>query len=121
MFKVFSRTLDKHAPYKEIRKKNDIVTLKPWITKGIKQSIKVRDRLYKDMIRTKNIQLHQIKEKHCKKYRNKTVDLIKKTENRTTINFLKKAREIPMLYGKVFMILYILKRAIDLTLRLHCF
>ena len=76
-FKLFSRTLDKHARYKEIRKKNGIETLKPWIIKGIKQSIKVRDRLYKDMTKTKNIQLRQIKEKFFKKYRNKIVDLIK--------------------------------------------
>ena len=75
-FKLFSRTLDKHALYKEIRKRKEI-TLKPWITKGIKQSIKVRDRLYKDMIRIKNIQLHQIKEKSFKKYCNKKVDFIK--------------------------------------------
>ena len=39
------------------------------------------------MIRTKNIQLHQIKEKSFKKYRNKIVDLIKLTENSTTRNF----------------------------------
>ena len=76
-FKLFSRTLDKYAPYKEIRKKNEIETLKPWITKGVKQSIKVRDRLYKDVTKTKNIQLRQIKEKSFKKYRNKIVDLIK--------------------------------------------
>ena len=30
-FKLFSKTLDKHAPYKEIKKK-------PWITKCIKKS-----------------------------------------------------------------------------------
>ena len=75
-FKRFSKTLDKHASYKEI-KENEIETLKPWITKGIKQSIKVRDRLYKDMTKTKNIQLCQIKEKSFKKYCNKIVDLIK--------------------------------------------
>ena len=49
--------------------------------------MKVRDRLYKDRIRTKNIQLRQIKEKSFKKYRNKIVDLIKKTDNHTNINF----------------------------------
>ena len=42
-----------------------------------KKSIKVRDRLYKDMIRTKNIQLRQIKEKSFKKYRNRIVKLMK--------------------------------------------
>ena len=39
--------------------------------------IKVRDRLYKDMIKTKNILLRQIKEKSFKKCRNKIVALIK--------------------------------------------
>ena len=52
-------------------------TLKPWITKGIKQWINVRERLYKDMTMTKNILLCQIKEKSFKKYCNKIVDLIK--------------------------------------------
>ena len=33
--KLFSRTLDKHAPYKELRKKNVIEILKLSITKGI--------------------------------------------------------------------------------------
>ena len=43
-----------------------------------KISITVRDKLYKDMIRAKNIQLRQIKEKSFKKYHNKTVDIIKR-------------------------------------------
>ena len=118
-FKLFSRTLDKHAPYKEIRKKNEI-TLKSWITKDIKQSIKVKDRPYKDMIRTKNIQLCQSKEKSFRKYRKKIVDIMKINRKSDYQKFLKKTREIPKLYGKLFMILYILKRAIELTLLLHC-
>ena len=83
----FQQNLRQTCPLQGYKKKKEIITLKPWITKGIKQSIKVRDRLYKDMIRTKNIQLHQIKEKSFKKYRNKIVDLIKLTENSTTRNF----------------------------------
>ena len=42
-----------------------------------KKSIKARDRLYKDMIRTKIIQLRQIKERSFKKYRNRIVYLMK--------------------------------------------
>ena len=72
--------------------------------KGIKKLIKVRDRLHKDMIRTKNIQLHQIKKKSFKKYRDRIV----------------KTKEIPKLYDKGFIILHILKRAIELTLPVHC-
>ena len=88
-FRFFSRTLGKHAPYKEIRKKDEIITLKPWITKDIKQSIKVKDRLYRDMIRTKNIQLRQIKEKYFKKYRNKIVDYRKISRKSHYEKFLK--------------------------------
>ena len=42
-----------------------------------KKSIRVRDRLYKDMIRTKNIQLRQIKERSFKKYCNRIVNRMK--------------------------------------------
>ena len=41
------------------------------------KTIKVTDRLYEDMIKTKNIQLCQIKEKSFKKDRNEIVDFIK--------------------------------------------
>ena len=46
--------------------------------KSIKQTVKVRNRLYKkDIIKTTNIQLCQIKEKSFKKYHNKMVDFKK--------------------------------------------
>ena len=67
--------------------------------KRIKKLIKVRDRLYKDMIRTKNIQLRQIKKKSFKKYHDRIV----------------KTKEIPKLYDKGFIILHI-----ELTLPVHC-
>ena len=57
------------------KKKNEKATLKPWITKSIKQSIKVRDRPYKNIIKTKNIQLLRIKEISFNNYRNEIEDL----------------------------------------------
>ena len=94
LYKLFSRTLDKHV--QGDKKKNETETLKPWITKGIKQSIKIRDRLYKDI----------------------TYSQAKSKKSHTTRNFMKKTREIPNLYGKGFIISYILNRAIELTLPL---
>ena len=58
------------SPLQGDKKKNEIETLKPGIRKSIKQSIKIKDRIYKDMIKNKNIQLHQMKEKYFKKYCN---------------------------------------------------
>ena len=57
-----------------------------------------------------NIPPCQIKEPSFKKYRNKSVYLIKTT----------KKQEISKLYGKGFTILHILKRVLELTLPLHC-
>ena len=65
------------------------------------------------------MQLCQIKEKSFKKYCNKIVGLVK-IKNQNTRNFLKKTREIPKLYGKGFIILYILKSVIELALPLYC-
>ena len=49
--RLFNTCLDKHAPLKTIPKKEERVLQKPWITDGIKMLIKVRDQLYKQMIK----------------------------------------------------------------------
>ena len=74
--------------------------------------MKVRDRLYKDMIRTKS----KLKENLSKS--KKIVDLIKICSKWRYQKFLKKIGEIPKPYGMGLIILYILKRAIKLTLHL---
>ena len=78
--KIFLRLIDKtlvqHAPVtKSIRKEQKLV-LKPWVANGIKKSISVRDKLYKEMIKAKN---NQIKKKYetYKTYRNKIVDFLR--------------------------------------------
>ena len=43
---------------------------KPWITKGIKTSITIRDKLYKEMIKEKNILTKVLKTESFKKYQN---------------------------------------------------
>ena len=53
---------------------------KPWITNGIKTSIKVRDKLYKQMIKQKDAILKNQKQMLYKRYRNKIVDLLKITK-----------------------------------------
>ena len=50
---LFNATFDKHALIKEFRKKEEKDKLKPWVTKRIKKSISVRDKIYKQMIKEK--------------------------------------------------------------------
>ena len=52
--RFIKKTLDKHAPIKRVKKIESKIIPKPWITRGIKTSIKKRDKLYKQMIKAKN-------------------------------------------------------------------
>ena len=47
-FHVFNKTLDKHASRKQGMRKVKKLELKPWVTKGIKTFMKLRDKLYKE-------------------------------------------------------------------------
>ena len=86
---LFARTSEKHATYKEIRKKSNR-NIKTMDHKRHKKKSKVKDRPYKDMMRTRNIQLLQIKENL--KYFNKIVNLIR--------NYLKKEIHNILLFKK---------------------
>ena len=44
---------------------------KPYITKGIRKSISIRAKLYKEMIKEKNILTKSLKHKYFQKYQNK--------------------------------------------------
>ena len=50
----FLKTLDKHAPFRKLSKKELRRKRKPWITKGIHKSIKVKNKLYKKFVTTKD-------------------------------------------------------------------
>ena len=71
------RILDKHAPIKVIEKKENKITPKPWIRRGIKTSMKIRDKFYKQMIKTKSKQQKLLKHNSYKKYRNKITELLR--------------------------------------------
>ena len=62
-----SDPLDKHAPIKNLQKKKRD-KLKPWVTKGMKKSMSVRDKIYKQMIKENDQVLKIEKDKRNKKY-----------------------------------------------------
>ena len=97
---MFNTTLDKHAPIKEFTKKEEKDKLKPYVTKGIKKCMSVRDKIYKQMIKEKDQLIKTEKHKKCKKYWNKITNLLKKQVNRRiTTNILKRIRKTAELYG----------------------
>ena len=77
---IINNLLDKHAPFKEQAKGNEKLKLKPWITKGILTSVKQRDKIYKEMIKSTNLQTKQPKFSLYKKYCNNIADLLKKSK-----------------------------------------
>ena len=48
--RLFHRVLNKHAPFKKTIKRDEKEKIKPWVTKDIIKSTKVRDKLYKEFI-----------------------------------------------------------------------
>ena len=50
--KQFLKTLDKYAPMKAVSKRERKQKLKPWITKGMRKSINVKNQLYIRFIKT---------------------------------------------------------------------
>ena len=69
-FQLFNKTLDRRAPIKKSTKKEEKIKSKPWITKSIKKSISIRDKLYKEMIKEKNVLTKVLKHEFFKKYQN---------------------------------------------------
>ena len=75
-----NKTFNKHAPIKTVRKRENKTISQLWITRGIKTSIKKRDKLFKQMIKAKNKQQKLIKHESYKKYRNKIIELIRQSK-----------------------------------------
>ena len=57
-FEIFNKKLneilDKHAPFKKLSIQEEKLSKKPWITTGILNSIKNKNRLYRKVIRAKD-------------------------------------------------------------------
>ncbi|EDO49528.1 predicted protein [Nematostella vectensis] len=52
------RIIDKHAPLKKLSRKEIKFLSKPWITTGIKHSIAIKNKLYKQFLNTQNSFIH---------------------------------------------------------------
>ena len=110
LLRLIDKTLDKHAPVKKCIRKEQKLALKPWVTNGIKKSISVRDKLYKEMIKAKNDQIKKRKHEIYKTYRNKIVDLLRVSRKCHYQKYFKKIRKALELSDEVFMLISYFKK-----------
>ena len=72
--------LDAYAPKIKLTKKQIKSNLKPWITQGIKKSIFIRDKILKQYINCKDVDLKEYLHERYKTYRNSIVNLIRNSK-----------------------------------------
>ena len=62
-----------YVPLRKVTKNEIKSKFKPWITVGIRNSMKRRDKIYKKYIKAKNAEVKSDYEKQYKELRNKTM------------------------------------------------
>ena len=75
------KLLNKHAPLVKLSKKEFKQQLKPWITSGIRKSMKYRDNLLNKYINCKNLENKENLFANYKTYRNYIVKLTRQNKN----------------------------------------
>ena len=85
----FNNILDNHAPLKKANKKNIKLQQKPWITKGILNSIKKRDNLFRQFRKCQRQGRKIVLYNRYKVYRNQIVSLIKLSKKLHMQNFFR--------------------------------
>ena len=81
-----SPVIDKHIPLKKVSNKQHKYDSKPWITKGLQTSIKIKNNLYKRYLKTRSSYYHT----KFKVYRNKINHLIKNSKRNYYTNYFKR-------------------------------
>ena len=79
-FNIMNNIIDTNVPLKRLTKKQRLSKTKPWITAGIKKSIKQRNFFYKKYLRENNINIKAHYQQLYKFYRNRIVTLIRNSK-----------------------------------------
>ena len=82
-----NKLLDKYMPLMKLTKSEIKQKLKPWITPGIRNSMKRRDKIYKKYIKAKNTLLKNEYHKEYKDLRNQIVSLCRDSKKKHFQNF----------------------------------
>ena len=80
LFNTITALVDQHVPLKFLSRKQVKNFSKPWITKGIRTSIKKRDKILKSFIKENDQIIKDNLHKTYKNYRNRLVEIIRKSK-----------------------------------------
>ena len=89
-----NEVMDTYIPLKKLTKKDLKLQLKPWITPGISNSIKRRDRLLRKYIKAKDVINKEEIHVRYKTLRNQTVSIIRQSKKMYYQKFTKNANDI---------------------------
>ena len=70
-FHIFENLLDTYAPLQKLSNSELKLLSKPWITHGIMTSIKIKDNIYKKLLKSKNSEQKERLYNEFKRYRNR--------------------------------------------------
>ena len=79
--KIVNKLLDKHVPYKNTKYSKTRYETKPWITPGLANFIRNKNKLYKSFCKEKDPKLKESYEKQFKSCRNHISSLLRKTKD----------------------------------------
>ena len=88
--KEIKNVLDEHMPFKKLTKKDIKQQSKPWITQGIKTSIKRREQLYAKYLKSKNIEIKEEYHRQYKDLRNQLVTISRQSKSNYYQNYFSK-------------------------------
>ena len=77
--KLIGKNFYKNVPLKKTS--GEKKKIKPWVTRVVRHSVKIRDKLYKQFIKSRNNQTREIKPAAFKRYQNKITDLRKSRQS----------------------------------------
>jgi hypothetical protein len=86
-YKKLDELLDHMAPLRKKTQNEIRLEQRPWITRGLLTSMKIRDELYKRRIREKDVRIKDDLSNRYKKYRNMIVSLLKKSKRNYFASF----------------------------------
>ena len=79
--------IDQYTPSRNLSKKQLLKSDKPWITKGLRKSIIIRDKILKKFINAKNLNIKNELHIKYKRYRNSIIHLLKISKRSYYENF----------------------------------
>ena len=92
-FHIFETLLDTYAPLKKLSNSELKLLSKPWITQGIMMSIKIKDNIYKKLLKSKTFEQKERPYNKFKRYRNRINILTRNSKANHYQNFLQEHKQ----------------------------